>query len=318
MPKKNLIAIIAMVVSLIAASLTLVFTVGLRVSADEYDSYEQTVFKITADYFEIENGEISKLNTTSDMEADFYEIIVPDGVRVLRGHFGEGGASNFVYYGGFSILGEVLAVELPNGLERICLGAFFDMSCLTEIEIPDTVTYIGDYAFSGCGSLNTVKLSNNIKYIGDSAFSSCDNLTTIIIPASVTEMDNYVFGFCNNLTTIYCEAPSQPDGWLPNWKGKCNANVIWGYNATNNQNGNENPNNNNDENNQTENQNNEPENQNQESENNETPNQPETTEKPESKVNVAAIAGGTAGGAVGLGTIGTIVGLAIRKKRRLK
>ena len=40
MPKKNLIAIIVMVVSLIAASLTLVFTVGLRVSADEGDEEE--------------------------------------------------------------------------------------------------------------------------------------------------------------------------------------------------------------------------------------------------------------------------------------
>ena len=50
MPKKNLIAIIAMVVSLIVASLTLVFTVGLRVSADE-----ETIVQVDPEHLNIEN-----------------------------------------------------------------------------------------------------------------------------------------------------------------------------------------------------------------------------------------------------------------------
>ncbi len=308
MNKKALFTTLGVMLAVMVASVALIFTVGPMVSADDYDDYEPTIFKITADYFEVENAEISVINITSGMSADFYEIVVPNGVRVLRGSAGESGEYNFVStkcFGDFMIWYEILSVELPDSLERISYRAFSEMQYLTEIEIPDNVTYIGDCAFYRCTLLNNVKLPNNLKYIGMGAFDCCSSLTSIVIPASVTEMDNCVFDWCTNLTTIYCEAASQPDGWLPNWKGNNNAEVVWGYNAGNNQNNNENQNDNN-------------ENQ-QNPENIQIPTETTTvTDNINNQTNTAVVAAvaGTTGGAAGLGTIGTILGVAISKNRK--
>ncbi len=166
MPKKNLIAIIAMVVSLIVASLTLVFTVGLRVSADSAGPE-----LVENRYLKIEGN-------------------------VLKGFTTEG---NSLYK---NVSGKKYCIEVPNTVTSIGYYAFGGCSGLTTIEIPASVTSIGYYAFENCSGLTTIEIPASVTSIGNSAFSDCSGLTTITIPDSVTRIGVDAFIGCSGLTSI--------------------------------------------------------------------------------------------------------------------
>ena len=119
------------------------------------------------------------------------------------------------------------SVSLPDGLEKINAGAFYNNDALTEITIPASVTEIRNNAFSTCallervifgtGSqlktldftvfgtcpmLKTVNLPNTLSSIGNYAFNGCTSLSAIVIPAGVTSLGDYVFKGCTALETV--------------------------------------------------------------------------------------------------------------------
>lgn len=51
-------------------------------------------------------------------------------------------------------------VVIPNGVEKIGVGAFKNHLRITSIEIPNSVTEIEDEAFLGCNNLSSIKLMN--------------------------------------------------------------------------------------------------------------------------------------------------------------
>ena len=108
--------------------------------------------------------------------------------------------------------GERIAVKEIND------KAFYNNYTITSITIPDNVTTIGSYAFYGCINLTTATISegSQLTAIGDYAFSHCPSLTSIYIPDSVTTIGSYAFAGCSALI-IYCEASSEPSGWLLYW-----------------------------------------------------------------------------------------------------
>ena len=126
--------------------------------------------------------------------------------------------------------GEDTVVYIPSEYESLAvtsinLNAFFGCTSITRVVIPDSVTSIGKYAFSNCSSLTDVMIGGTVASIGAFAFEHCSSLISIIIPSSVTSIGSSAFYQCNNLT-IYCEAESQPDGWVFGWDSDCN--VVWG------------------------------------------------------------------------------------------
>lgn len=93
-------------------------------------------------------------------------------------------------------------VVLPEGLQQIWYGAFWNCNLLESIEIPDTVTLIGDNTFLRCFALKTAKLSKNITTIYDDTFGMCSSLTEIVIPEGVTVIQTEAFRKCSSLKTI--------------------------------------------------------------------------------------------------------------------
>lgn len=91
---------------------------------------------------------------------------------------------------------------IPEGVNRIGTGAFFECLGLTEIHIPDGVTEIGDQAFRGCSELKEIDIPEGVTRIGDYAFCGCASLRHLQIPRSVTEIGEYALKHCTGLQSI--------------------------------------------------------------------------------------------------------------------
>ncbi len=120
------------------------------------------------------------------------------------------------------------SIIIPNSVITIGIYAFSDCSSLKEVIFSEDskLTLIDFRVFSGCSSLTTIVIPNSVTEIGDYAFFGCTALSSIIIPESVTTMGSKVFQKCTSLT-IYCEALSQPSGWMYDWNYS-NCPVEWG------------------------------------------------------------------------------------------
>ena len=91
---------------------------------------------------------------------------------------------------------------VPEGIEYIGKGAFYNCEYLTDITIPDTVTSIGDSAFSNCRYLENIVLPDSVKDIGNSAFAFCESLTSIVIPEGVPCIRWATFIACSSLSSV--------------------------------------------------------------------------------------------------------------------
>ncbi len=131
--------------------------------------------------------------------------------------------------GAFQYCTGLSSLTIPNSVESIGSSAFRKCTGLESVAIPNSVELIGGDAFEDCSGLKLIIVSDSLKKIEYSAFENCSALTSIVIPKSTAIIENYAFIGCNNLT-IYCEAESQPKGWVSNWNPD-NRPVIWGGNA---------------------------------------------------------------------------------------
>lgn len=107
-------------------------------------------------------------------------------------------------------------MTLPESVTYLGDYAFRECISLTSIAMRDRITYIGEGAFDDCYSLTSIAIPNSVTYIGSYAFEDCISFTSIVIPNSVESMENDIFSGCRNLT-IYCEADSEPSGWMSGW-----------------------------------------------------------------------------------------------------
>ncbi|MDR0371470.1 MAG: leucine-rich repeat domain-containing protein, partial [Prevotellaceae bacterium] len=101
-----------------------------------------------------------------------------------------------------SLLNDITAIMVENGVTTIGESAFFECVNLTDVITPLSVTSIGDFAFYGCSKLTSVKLGNGVKSVGMTAFSGCTGLTEIVIPDNVEKIAVAAFGQCTGLTSV--------------------------------------------------------------------------------------------------------------------
>lgn len=62
------------------------------------------------------------------------------------------------------------ALEIPNSVTKIEVGAFLGCEGLTSITIPNSVTEIGGGAFWQCKGLTSIEIPNSVTLVGDNAF----------------------------------------------------------------------------------------------------------------------------------------------------
>ncbi|MBQ7505442.1 MAG: leucine-rich repeat protein [Ruminococcus sp.] len=96
----------------------------------------------------------------------------------------------------------VTSFSIPNSVNTIGSGAFFNCSNLTSLTIPVSVTTIESGAFSGCSGLISLTIPNSVTSLGGGAFSGCTNLTNVVIGNSVTSLPGGCFAGLSNLESV--------------------------------------------------------------------------------------------------------------------
>ena len=94
------------------------------------------------------------------------------------------------------------AVVLPENLERIDEGVFWDCINLKELKFPEKITYIGASAFRGDKNLSNIIIPDNTIEIGDHAFFGCISLSNVFVPEKVSKIGSSAFSGCTDLTQI--------------------------------------------------------------------------------------------------------------------
>ena len=94
----------------------------------------------------------------------------------------------------------VSAVNLPDAVDTIPLGAFYKCTSLTSFTVPKSVTEIGFSAFASSG-LRSVSIPDGVTHIRQAAFDST-KLTSIVIPDSVILIVGGIFQGCTDLNSV--------------------------------------------------------------------------------------------------------------------
>lgn len=99
-------------------------------------------------------------------------------------------------------LRDVTSMNIPEGVEKVGIGAFYNCKELTSVTIPESVTAIGDGAFRNCTKLSNVKFSDGVKTIGRRAFENCRSLDGLTLPNTLEEIGEIAFEDCSSLSSI--------------------------------------------------------------------------------------------------------------------
>ena len=183
------------------------------------------------------------INSTVKWEVD-------NGTLRITGYEEIARKDNEVYSSWNDLSGQIVNIEIGEGITKIGRMAFWGFDRLTNISFPSTLEVIEDHVFYGCYGLKSIKFPYGLKAIGEEVFESCYYLENISIPDSVVYIGSDAF----EDTPWY---KNQPDGLvyagkvLLTYKGSipenstiavkdgtkgiadCNTHSVLGYSSTN-------------------------------------------------------------------------------------
>lgn len=116
-------------------------------------------------------------------------------------------------------------IKIPDSVETIGNGAFYDCRDLERIALPSALQKLSNSTFYDCTALSEVTFPASLKTIEKSAFSGCRNLSKVKLPASLTTIQSYVFDRCSALKTVFY------DGSLERWSQINTSNDFLGYSS---------------------------------------------------------------------------------------
>ena len=77
------------------------------------------------------------------------------------------------------IEGDTVSIDIPDGVTKIRVAAFYSCLELVNVTIPSTVTSIDPYAFYNCVRLSSITIPDSVTSIGACAFYKCSILSYI-------------------------------------------------------------------------------------------------------------------------------------------
>ncbi len=139
-------------------------------------------------------NEISELNLNEGLEYlsgfggnKLTSVKIPSTVKSIEYHA----------FWGCSLLEHV---EIPEGVETICLWAFAATG-IKEIVLPESITWISECAFSR-SKIERIVLPESLSYISKETFEDCEFLKEVVIGGSVEEISLSAFADCSSLETV--------------------------------------------------------------------------------------------------------------------
>lgn len=155
------------------------------------DLYSENLAKIENDYPDVATPRVRPALSE--------QLKIEEGVRVIPCMVSSPRRNGYVQrLEGYNLE----SLSIPNGVEVISDGAFYNSKLLSSVTIPESVKYIGFRAFEGCSSLSSVSIPNGVEYIGGRAFAYCSSLSSVNISESVSYIGGYAFGKCFLLSSI--------------------------------------------------------------------------------------------------------------------
>ncbi len=157
---------------------------------------ETWAFKSAADVVYIDNWAVG-------LKPSIYtNVIIKDGTR---------GIANYSLTSAMA----VHSIEMPNTVEYIGEGAFYNCSWTPLIVLSENLKEIGDYAFYGCtnawfGDEGITTIPTGTESIGKAAFYNCVKMVGLTIPGTVKTIGDFAFFNCVNLghsQLYYQDAP---------------------------------------------------------------------------------------------------------------
>ena len=115
------------------------------------------------------------------------------------------------FWGSEQVYPRFKEIKIPDSVETIGNGAFYDCRDLERITLPSALQKLSNSTFYDCTALSEVTFPASLKTIEKSAFSGCRNLSEVKLPASLKAIQSYVFGGCSDLKTV------SYDGSLAQW-----------------------------------------------------------------------------------------------------
>ena len=87
-------------------------------------------------------------------------------------------------------------VVLPNSVQSIGNGAFYDCTSLDDFTMPKNITSIAENAFYRCSSLQSINLPAALTEVPKNAFHDCSSLTDITFPEKLKVIGEQAFYGC--------------------------------------------------------------------------------------------------------------------------
>lgn len=129
------------------------------------------------------------------------------------------------FWGSEQVYPRFKEIKIPDSVETIGNGAFYDCRDLERITLPSALQTLSPVTFYDCTALSEVTFPASLKTIENSAFSGCRKLSEVKLPASLTTIQSYVFDGCSSLKTVFY------GGSLERWSQINTSNDFLGYSS---------------------------------------------------------------------------------------
>lgn len=171
--KKNLIAVLMIILVFTFSALSLPFDCGAATADDDT------------------SGFLIEGNTLKKYTGNATTVTIPVYIK-------------YIDDGAFRDCATIVDVLITSNVETIGNNAFFGCTNMKNITfLSDTVLKsVGHMAFAYCGTLREITLPSSITSIGEGAFLACSQLTSFTIPANCASLGSYFLMSCVNITSV--------------------------------------------------------------------------------------------------------------------